>query len=122
MVFELDALHHALAAACRGSVRAGRKIIPGKARGKLVLGLHCRSLSFRFARRSRTGAFRDPGRTNIPAVPAGAAERQICFSYPRLDLEQGRPRVPSFYALEALRASEGRLPDFSEFGKARKVL
>jgi RecB family exonuclease len=50
-------------------------------------------------------------------VAAGAAERQICFSYPRLDLEQGRPRVPSFYALEALRASEGRLPDFSELSR-----
>lgn len=50
-------------------------------------------------------------------VAAGVAERQICFSYPRLDLEQGRPRVPSFYALEALRASEGRLPDFSELSR-----
>jgi ATP-dependent helicase/nuclease subunit B len=50
-------------------------------------------------------------------VAAGAAERQIFFSYPRLDLERGRPRVPSFYALEALRASEGRLPDFSELSR-----
>jgi ATP-dependent helicase/nuclease subunit B len=29
------------------------------------------------------------------AVAAGAAERRICFSYPRLDLDQARPRVPS---------------------------
>jgi ATP-dependent helicase/nuclease subunit B len=49
------------------------------------------------------------------ALAAGAAESRICFSYPRLDLQsQPRPRVPSFYALEALRASEGRLPDFTE--------
>src|SRR4029077_11878981 len=30
------------------------------------------------------------------ALAAGAAERRICFSYPRLDLDQVRPRVPSF--------------------------
>ena len=44
----------------------------------------------------------------------GAAERQVVFSYPRLDLVQGRPRVPSFYALEAMRAAEGRLPTFDD--------
>jgi RecB family exonuclease len=48
------------------------------------------------------------------ALAAGAARRQICFSYPRLDLDQARPRVPSFYALEAVRSAEGRLPDFAE--------
>jgi hypothetical protein len=36
------------------------------------------------------------------ALVAGAAEQRICFSYPRLDLDQARPRVPSFYALEAV--------------------
>jgi hypothetical protein len=52
------------------------------------------------------------------ALAAGGAESRICFSYPRLDLAaQPRPRVPSFYALEALRASEGRLPDFSELAR-----
>jgi ATP-dependent helicase/nuclease subunit B len=52
------------------------------------------------------------------ALAVGAAENQICFSYPRLDLQdQPRPRVPSFYALEAFRASEGRLPDFSELAR-----
>ena len=47
------------------------------------------------------------------ALAAGAADRQICFSYPRLDVDQARPRVPSFYALEVVRAAEGRLPDFA---------
>jgi ATP-dependent helicase/nuclease subunit B len=51
------------------------------------------------------------------ALAAGAAERRICFSYPRLDLDQVRPRVPSFYALEAVRAAEGRLPDFAELAR-----
>ena len=51
------------------------------------------------------------------ALAVGAAERKICFSYPRLDLDQARPRVPSFYALEALRAAEGVLPDFAALAR-----
>jgi RecB family exonuclease len=50
-------------------------------------------------------------------LAAGAAGQRICFSYPRLDLDQARPRVPSFYALEVVRAAEGRLPDFAELGR-----
>ena len=52
------------------------------------------------------------------ALAVGAAENRICFSFPRLDLQaQPRPRVPSFYALEALRAAEGHLPDFTELAR-----
>jgi len=51
------------------------------------------------------------------ALAAGAAEQRICFSYSRLDLDQARPRVPSFYALEAVRAAEGLLPDFAELAR-----
>ncbi|MGH7925149.1 MAG: PD-(D/E)XK nuclease family protein, partial [Candidatus Binatus sp.] len=47
-------------------------------------------------------------------IAAGAARARVMFSYPRVDLDQGRPRVPSFYALEILRAAEGRLPGFDE--------
>ncbi|HSY79109.1 MAG TPA: PD-(D/E)XK nuclease family protein [Verrucomicrobiae bacterium] len=47
-------------------------------------------------------------------IAAGAASTRAMFSYPRVDLDQGRPRVPSFYALEVLRAAEGRLPGFDE--------
>ncbi len=47
-------------------------------------------------------------------IAAGAARERVMFSYPRVDLDQGRPRVPSFYALEILRAAEGRLPGFDE--------
>ncbi|MEM7248025.1 MAG: PD-(D/E)XK nuclease family protein, partial [Acidobacteriota bacterium] len=50
-------------------------------------------------------------------VGVGAARRSVVLSYPRLDLDQGRPRVPSFYALEALRAAEGRLPSFDELAR-----
>jgi hypothetical protein len=51
------------------------------------------------------------------ALAAGAAESRLCFSYPRLDLNTARPRVPSFYALEAMRAAEGSLPDFAELAR-----
>src|SRR5208337_3322115 len=47
-------------------------------------------------------------------IAAGSARERAMFSYPRVDLDQGRPRVPSFYALEVLRAAEGRLPGFDE--------
>ncbi len=47
-------------------------------------------------------------------LAVGAARERIVVSYPRIDVEQGRPRVPSFYALEALRAAEGLLPGFEE--------
>ncbi len=50
-------------------------------------------------------------------IAVGAAERRLSLSYPRLDLQQGRPRVPSFYALEAVRAAEGRLPNFAELDR-----
>ncbi|MGH7906758.1 MAG: PD-(D/E)XK nuclease family protein, partial [Candidatus Binataceae bacterium] len=50
-------------------------------------------------------------------IVAGAAAKRIIFTFPRVDLAQGRPRVPSFYALEVLRAAEGRLPDFDELAR-----
>ena len=50
-------------------------------------------------------------------LAAGAASRQLVLSYPRLDLDQSRPRVPSFYALEAKRAATGRLPSFDALAR-----
>ena len=49
-------------------------------------------------------------------IAVGAAQHSLLLSYPRFDLDQSRPRVPSFYALEALRAAEGQLPGFEELG------
>lgn len=46
----------------------------------------------------------------------GAASSRAYLSYPRIDIQQARPRVPSFYGLEALRAAEGQLPGFDELG------
>lgn len=47
-------------------------------------------------------------------LAAGAARRKLVLSYPRIDLDRVRPRVPSFYALEVLRAAEGSLPGYDE--------
>jgi ATP-dependent helicase/DNAse subunit B len=49
-------------------------------------------------------------------LAVGAARERLFLSYPRIDVQQSRRRVPSFYALEALRAAEGRLPGFDELG------
>jgi ATP-dependent helicase/nuclease subunit B len=46
----------------------------------------------------------------------GAAHNRAYLSFPRIDVQQSRPRVPSFYGLEALRAAEGKLPGFDELG------
>lgn len=43
-------------------------------------------------------------------IAAGAARRRLVVSYPGVDPVEGRARVPSFYALDVLRATEGSLP------------
>ncbi len=55
-------------------------------------------------------------------LAVGAAERRVVLSYPRVDIEQARPRTPSFYSLEVLRALEGRLPGFSELARRAEMV
>lgn len=50
-------------------------------------------------------------------LAVGAASRRLALSYPRLDVEQARPRTPSFYGLEVLRVAEGELRDFEHLAK-----
>jgi CRISPR/Cas system-associated exonuclease Cas4 (RecB family) len=50
-------------------------------------------------------------------LAAGAAKKRLYISYPRVDMDQSRPRVPSFYGLEVLRAAEGALPGFDELAR-----
>jgi len=50
-------------------------------------------------------------------MAVGAARERVYLSYPRVDMDQSRPRVPSFYGLEVLRAVEGRLPGFDELAR-----
>ena len=47
----------------------------------------------------------------------GSAEERVYLSYPRIDVQQSRPRVPSVYALESLRAAAGPRPGFEEMAK-----
>jgi superfamily I DNA/RNA helicase len=48
-------------------------------------------------------------------IACAAARTRLVFSYPRMDVVESRPRVPSFYALEIVRAAYGRLPDLRTF-------
>jgi ATP-dependent helicase/nuclease subunit B len=41
----------------------------------------------------------------------GAAAERLYASFPRVEINESRPRVPSFYVLEIARAIEGRIPD-----------
>ena len=57
----------------------------------------------------------------------GAATERAHLSYPRLEVGESRPRVPSFYAVEVTRAVSGRLPSLDElqreaFESARATL
>jgi ATP-dependent helicase/nuclease subunit B len=53
-------------------------------------------------------------RERLQLACASARDRLIA-SYPRMDVAEARPRVPSFYALELPRAIDGRLPRLKEF-------
>jgi hypothetical protein len=44
-------------------------------------------------------------------IAIGAATERLYLSYPRLDVAETRARVPSFYALDVMRAITGRVPD-----------
>ena len=47
----------------------------------------------------------------------GAAEERLFLSYPRLDVAETRARVPSFYALDVVRAITGDIPDHRRLAK-----
>ena len=44
-------------------------------------------------------------------LAVGSATERLWLSYPRIEMAESRPRVPSFYALDVLRAITGRIPD-----------
>jgi ATP-dependent helicase/nuclease subunit B len=43
-------------------------------------------------------------------LAVGAATERLWLSYPRIEVAESRPRVPSFYALDVMRAITGRIP------------
>jgi ATP-dependent helicase/nuclease subunit B len=47
-------------------------------------------------------------------LAAGAASDRLYISYPRIELSESRARVPSFYALDVIRAATGRVPHHDE--------
>jgi CRISPR/Cas system-associated exonuclease Cas4 (RecB family) len=51
-------------------------------------------------------------------LAVGAATQRVYVSYPRLDVAEGRARVPSFYALDVLRGATGDIPDLQRLTRA----
>jgi ATP-dependent helicase/nuclease subunit B len=47
-------------------------------------------------------------------LAVGAASERLYVSYPRVELNESRPRVSSFYVLDIIRAIEGRIPPLGE--------
>jgi ATP-dependent helicase/nuclease subunit B len=52
-----------------------------------------------------------PAERLLLQIAAGAARDRLYVSYPRIELSETRARVPSFYALDIMRAVIGRVPD-----------
>jgi CRISPR/Cas system-associated exonuclease Cas4 (RecB family) len=50
-------------------------------------------------------------------IAIGAAGERLYLSYPRMDVAETRARVPSFYALDVMRAITGRVPDYRELAE-----
>jgi len=51
-------------------------------------------------------------------LAAGAATARLHLSYPRLELSESRPRVPSFYVLDVVRATTGAIPRYDALAAA----
>jgi ATP-dependent helicase/nuclease subunit B len=51
----------------------------------------------------------------------GAPSERLWLSYPRIEAGESRPRVPSFYALDVMRAMTGRIPQPQQLQDAAAV-
>ncbi len=86
-------------------------IFPKKAfEDPLLLDIHRREVSPRL----RVREHRSQDERLLLSLALGAARVTLFASYPRMEAAEGKPRVPSFYALDLLRAAEGALPDVRE--------
>jgi ATP-dependent helicase/nuclease subunit B len=54
-------------------------------------------------------------------IAVGAAKRRIYLSYPRLEIAEGRARVPSFYALDVVRSITGHVPDYEVLAREAEL-
>ncbi len=50
-------------------------------------------------------------------LAAGAARERVFLSYPRLEIGESRPRVPSFYVLDVVRAITGVIPRYADLAE-----
>jgi len=50
-------------------------------------------------------------------LAVGAATQRLYVSYPRLEVAEGRARVPSFYAIDVLRGATGRIPEYETLAR-----
>jgi RecB family exonuclease len=71
-------------------------------------------------RGSLDGLLQQEGRAALERLSlrlaVGAATTRVFVSFPRISGSDGRARVPSFYALELMRAVTGRVPDYRTLG------
>lgn len=51
-------------------------------------------------------------------LAVGSATERLWLSYPRIEIAESRPRVPSFYALDVMRAITGHIPNHEELQSA----
>jgi ATP-dependent helicase/nuclease subunit B len=51
----------------------------------------------------------------------GSPTERLWLSYPRIEIAESRPRVPSFYALDIMRAITGRIPHHEELQERAAV-
>ncbi|HEV8397929.1 MAG TPA: PD-(D/E)XK nuclease family protein [Vicinamibacterales bacterium] len=95
------------------------RVFPQKPRQDPLLPDAIRSeLCARLDARLDTRADRSAGERLLLHLAAGAATERLYLSYPRLDVAESRVRVPSFYALDAVRGVTGRIPDHEELAAA----
>jgi len=87
------------------------RVFPQKARQDALLPDTIRG---RLTERLQTKADQGVRDRMLLHLAVGAASERLYLSYPRLDVAESRVRVPSFYALDAVRGVTGRIPDHEE--------
>ena len=106
-----------VAATAEARGRAFRVVfIPGVAERMFPRALHEDPLLADDLRRDVPGLLHQDGRAArerlLLRLAVGAATDRVYVSFPRVDAMGGRARVPSFYALEIMRAVTGQVPDY----------
>ncbi len=87
------------------------RVFPKKQREDPMLLDHLRE---RLDERLQTQVDRDRKERLLLRIAVGAATRRVYLSFPRLEVSESRPRVPSFYALDVFRAITGQVPNFEQ--------